>query len=260
MPKTTTRTTEYSKPSTALLWTEGGRAAAEAINFWTDLPLLAAAPRGDGQEVLVLPGLSADDSSTAVMRAVIASHGYSANAWTLGPNLGPTRKIVSGLLDKLDELYERQGRPVSLVGWSLGGILARVLTEYQPDKVRSVISLGSPFNLSVETSASTSHAGPLFEALRPWHTDFLDDFSSGKRKMTTATPATSVYSKLDGVVPWQACLDIEAPHRENIEVTASHLGMGMNPRVLSIVLDRLRQPERGWRPYQGDARSYARAA
>lgn len=260
MQKAKTHPTGYAKPSTSLLWTEGGRAALDSLGFWTAFPLLAAAPRGDGQEVLVLPGLSADDSSTTVMRAVIASHGYSANAWKLGPNLGPTRKIVSGLLDKLDELYERQGRPVSLIGWSLGGILARVLTEYQPDKVRNVVSLGSPFNLSVETSASTSHAGPLFEALRPWHTDFLDDFSSGKREMTTETPATSVYSKLDGVVPWQACLDVEAPHRENIEVTASHLGMGMNPRVLSIVLDRLRQPEGGWMPYQADSRSYARAA
>lgn len=247
----------YTKPSRALLWTEGSRAVADTFCFWSALPFVGSAPRGDGQEVLVIPGLSASDISLQAMRAVISSRGYSANAWGLGMNIGPTRRIVSGLEDKLDKLYERQGRPVSLVGWSLGGILAREVARRHPDKVRNVVSLGSPLLIeNADGDSLPTHATALFEALQPWHTDFLDtrDWRS-EGKLTV--PATSVYSKFDGIVPWQACVDTEGPQRENIEVSASHMGMGMNPHVISIVLDRLRQPEGAWQPYraQDTARS-----
>jgi hypothetical protein len=62
-------------------------------------------------------------------------------------------------------------------------------------------------------------------------------------------PSTSVYSRTDGVVAWQSCLDDAGPRRENVEVGSSHCGMGHHPGVLLVVADRLAQPEGAWRPY-----------
>ena len=109
-------------------------------------PWLAAAPRGDGHPVLVFPGLLASDLSTQPLRGFLKAHGYAAHGWKQGRNLGLRPGVEADMLDRIDELYERHGRrKVSLVGWSLGGIYARQLAKRVPDKVRCVISLGSPF-------------------------------------------------------------------------------------------------------------------
>ena len=115
--------------------------------FWLTRPWLSAVvPRGDGHPVLVLPGLLADDRSTRALRGFLNSHGYVACGWELGRNLGLRTNVERDMLSRIDELFERHGgRRISLVGWSLGGLYARQLAKIVPDKVRYVISLGSPF-------------------------------------------------------------------------------------------------------------------
>ena len=132
-------------PSRSLLFLEG-RAVQELGAFWMLRPWLAAAPRGDGHPVLVLPGLLASDLSTQPLRSFLKSHGYAAHGWKQGRNLGLRSGVEHSMLERVEELYERYGqRKISLVGWSLGGIYARQLAKRVPDKVRLVISLGSPF-------------------------------------------------------------------------------------------------------------------
>lgn len=240
---------QYRPPSRALLWSDGLRAGAETSAFFAALPLLASGRPGDGHDVLVLPGLLADDGSTTALRHVLRRRGFRPHAWKLGPNLGPTRTIVDGLLRRLDEIHARTGEPVSLVGWSLGGILARQLARMAPDKVRCVITLGSPFRLTIDDDPDTTHVGRVFHALRPWHTDLLDHLGREEDRPPLEVPATAIYSKLDGIVPWQACVDIDGPQRESVEVTASHLGMGVHPIVLAVIIDRLLQPVGAWQPY-----------
>jgi len=242
--------TEHSQPRGPgrTLLCEQFRAAAESAAFLAALPALSVGPRGDGHRVLVLPGLMAGDFTTIGLRHVLRVRGYRPHAWRLGTNIGPTQDIHDGLVRRLAELSDDGEHPVSIIGWSLGGILARELARRHPENVRSVITLGSPFRLSTRDDPGATHVDWLFDAFRPWHTDFLGHAHGEEDRTPLQVPATSIYSRLDGVVPWQACLDLPGPLRENVEVSASHLGLGVHPAVLAIVLDRLRQPVGSWQP------------
>jgi pimeloyl-ACP methyl ester carboxylesterase len=141
----TTHVEPVRPPSRFLLALEL-RTLPELGGFLASLPLLtAAAPRGDGHPVLVLPGLVTSDRSTIALRNFLKSRGYAAYGWELGRNYGPVPRIERGMIDRVEELYEKHRRKVSLVGWSLGGIYARQLAKAMPEKVRQVITLGSPF-------------------------------------------------------------------------------------------------------------------
>jgi hypothetical protein len=196
------------------------RAVPEFGAFLATSPVLALAARGDGHPVLVLPGLGGDDRSTTLLRGYLRYLGYHVHGWRLGTNQGPNERTTSGLAARLDGLSERHGQPISLVGWSLGGVYARALARRSPRSVRVVVTLGSPLR---DSSLSRG-------ALR--------------------VPATSIYSRTDAVVPYQYSLDDPGPQRENVEVRGSHLGLGHNPAVLWVVADRLAQPVGAWAPFR----------
>lgn len=195
------------------------------------LPALMSAPRGDGHAVLVLPGMFASDGSTFVMRRYLKALGYQVHPWKLGRNWGPSTEIRQGIRDRFKVLSDRYQRRISIIGWSLGGIYARELAREYPALVRQVITLGSPFGAGYRVEGEPDAA--LAARLRP----------------APPVPCTAIYSKTDGVVPWQACLEIEGPNTDNIEVQASHIGMGVNALVLWAIADRLAQPEGQWRHF-----------
>jgi pimeloyl-ACP methyl ester carboxylesterase len=209
-------------------------------------PLLRRSHRGDEHPVLVLPGFTADDRSTGPLRQVLRDQGYRVHGWRLGRNLGPTPKVVEGLLERLDELHGRHGRPVSLIGWSLGGIYAREMARKLPVMVRQVITLGSPFRMSGKDRSAVS---ALFERLRSGHAPDLPERVPESTRPPLPVPATAVYTRTDGIVQWWQCLESVGPMRENIEVRGSHSGLGHNPAVIYAVSDRLAQPEDRWRPF-----------
>jgi pimeloyl-ACP methyl ester carboxylesterase len=220
----------------------------EAATFVAAAPLLRCGHRGDGHPVLVLPGFTADDASTVPLRWAIRGQGYSTHAWRLGRNIGPSEAIVTGMRSRLSELAERHQRAVSIVGWSLGGMYARVLAREQPDLVRQVISLGSPYRMVEGDQSSAMALWKRFEHLHDADVD-LDRIAEQERPRLTV-PATSVYSRRDGVAPWQTCIDEIGPQAENIEVYGSHTSLGFHPAVTFAILDRLRLPEGQWRPFR----------
>ncbi|MCZ2811760.1 alpha/beta hydrolase [Modestobacter sp. VKM Ac-2979] len=234
------------RPPLPLYLTEAWRATADYGLYLATHPLLRALPSGDGHPVLVLPGLLADDASTRVLRRELRRLGYRAHGWQLGRNIGPTPLAVNGLRDRLDQLAHRHDRPVTLVGWSLGGIFARDLARRTPAHVRQVITLGSPFRM-VHTNQSRAHRA--FERYSHLHVERLALPLEGDRG-PLPMPSTSVYSRYDGIVHWQACLEAPGPQTENIAVHASHLGLGHHPAVLYAVADRLAQAEGTWRPFR----------
>lgn len=204
-------------------------------------PLLMRAPRGDGHPVLVLPGFLASDLSMAPMRRYLSELGYEAHAWRIGRNLGGMETLRSCLT----EIYADSRRKVSLVGWSLGGVYARDLALQAPDMVRSVITLGSPFANDVRATNATA----LYEALSG---ERVEDFAEAREAIAgdLPVPATSIYSRTDGVVNWRTCLLHPSDRAENIEVRfASHIGLGVNPAALWAVADRLAQPEGEFWPF-----------
>jgi pimeloyl-ACP methyl ester carboxylesterase len=231
-------------PPLSLFVLEQSRAALELARFLPRRKALETATRGDGHPVLVLPGLLAGDFSTVPLRRFLCALSYDAQGWGLGINTGPTDTIRRKLDELLMQCRERHGKPVSLVGWSLGGIYARELARAHPDAVRCVITLGTPFR-----DISATHAARLVP-IRPGGRG-LHEAHDLRAYLATPIPVpmTSIFSKTDGIVHWQSCLESEGPERENVEVAASHTGMGFHAEAMTVVADRLAQPVGAWRPY-----------
>ncbi len=211
-------------------------------------PLLRLVGRGDRHPVLILPGFLAGDPSTAPLRSVLRSQGYWAHGWHLGRNLGPTVDVVDGLIARLESLHARHGRPVSIVGWSLGGMYARRLARRSPELVRQVITLGSPFRMG--ESGGRSAVSGIYDRLGPSHAVRLEDPAPGDSEVPAEIPVTAVYTRTDGIVRWWQCIEATGERRENIEVRGSHTGLGFNPAVMYAVSDRLAQPADRWRPFR----------
>ena len=236
-------------PSPLLALTELPRAMAEFGTLFPAAPLLASAPRGDGHPVLVLPGFTTTDKSTAVLRRYLTNLGYDAHTWDLGRNLGPKAIGREGekLVERLDRCHQAIGRKVSLVGWSLGGVMARLVSRKRPEAVRQVISLGSPFT-------GTPRATNVWRAYELLTGQRIDDTQTKEQLREGATPppvpSTAIWSREDGIVAWQNCVEPFGENSDNIEVHGSHCGLGVNPAVLYAVADRLALPEDGWRPFE----------
>jgi pimeloyl-ACP methyl ester carboxylesterase len=219
------------------------RALGERAQMSAMLPLLRRLPAGDGHPVLVLPGFSASDRSTDPLRNLLRRLGYRTYGWGLGVNVGPTRRILDGLVSKLDQAYQRRSEPVSIVGWSLGGIYARELARARPDVVRQVITLGSPIQM---IEADSSSAQPMWEAMSRYHSPGFRREMRDVHRPPLAIPNTSIYSRHDGVVSWQACLVPRTATSENVRVFGSHCGLGFNSAAITVIADRLAQPVGTW--------------
>jgi dienelactone hydrolase len=228
--------------------------ALEARGPWEHASLLAAwpllklAPKGDGHPVLVLPGFIAGDASTFLLRQFLTDRGYTPSGWMQGRNLGPKPGVLESALEHVRALHRNTGRKVSIIGWSLGGIYARELAKLTPESVRDVISLGSPF----AGPGEATNAWWLFKIFNPDHATVTEN----RRELAEppSCPTTAIFSRTDGVVPWQGSSHsaeqlAARSDVENIEVEASHLGMGAHPLVLYAIADRLAQAEGAWAPF-----------
>ena len=242
--------TVRQRPGLRLFLSEPGRALGEYGAMLAGSPVLLAAPRGDGHSVLVLPGLLAEDASTLTLRTYLRTRGYDVHGWNLGRNVGPTVRVREGMTRLLRELSDRRGEPVSIVGWSLGGIFARELARAHPALVRQVITLGSPFRLA-DPRDSRAHAA--FQRYTRLHADPRTLPSRAALGAPIPVPSTAIYSRLDGIVPWQACVELPGSRRESVAVHSSHLGLGHHPAALWVVADRLAQPAGEWRPFRAPA-------
>ncbi|MBU6461732.1 MAG: alpha/beta hydrolase [Bradyrhizobium sp.] len=231
-------------PSLGLLLAE----ARGIFEFNTSLllaPLLMRAPRGDGHPVLALPGFLASDLSLAPLRRYLSELGYDAHAWQMGRNTGGVSRMRSGLRDRLASIHATTGRKVSIVGWSLGGVYARDLALQAPEMVRGVVTLASPFAGDVRATNATR----LYEAMSG---QTVEEDSELRRAIAgdLPVPATSIYSRADGIVNWRTCLLRSSDTAENIEVhLASHTGIGVNAAALWAIADRLAQPEGQFSPF-----------
>jgi pimeloyl-ACP methyl ester carboxylesterase len=241
----TTMDSTMRPPSKLLLLAEL-RAFGEFALGLATLPALAAAPKGDGHTVLVLPGFLTSDRSTDFMRRALRGLGLNAVGWDMGRNLGGLYAMRDKLRDKVAALTRESGGKVSVVGWSLGGVYARDLALSLPDKVRGIVTLGSPFSGDLRAN----NVGRLYDVVSGESVDDADPGDVAALAGHLPVPATSIYSRTDGVVHWRTSQVQDHHSAENIEVIgASHLGLGFNPAVLWALADRLAQPEGAFKPF-----------
>lgn len=240
-----------NRPAFPLMPLEAPRAAAEFALLAMTRPLLRSAPIGDGHPVVVCPGFMASDSSTRVLRQFLRDKQYRVYGWELGRNLGLKTTGDGGekLAEHVMKVYRRTHRRVTLVGWSLGGVMAREVAKQMPDPVRQVITLGSP----ITGEPGTSNIQWLYERVTG-HTlgssdPTMAEFEANLKNPPEFVPSTSIYSKTDGIVHWRTCMEPKRKNTDNIEVYASHCGMGFHPAVFAALADRLALPDGEWRPF-----------
>jgi pimeloyl-ACP methyl ester carboxylesterase len=206
------------------------RLPLDTLRWAPQWPGLARGRTATPQTVMLLPGFGAGPRSMAPLAAYLRALGHRTHDWGLGRNSGDVPALLSALRLRIADRVQQAGRPVVLVGWSLGGYLAREAARDEPDAVCKVVTLGSPVI-----------GGPRFTAVAPWYRARGHDLAAIEaqvaERFTTPlrVPVTAVYSKRDGVVAWQACIDHWSPQVQHVEVNESHLGMGVAPRVLALV-------------------------
>ena len=266
-PRTAAPGADALAPPGPLLLMLEGRAPWEFAALLAATPWLARLPGGDGHPVIVYPGLGASDTSTLPLRRLLERLGYQTHPWHQGFNFGPRRGVLHRVVDAAREVVQKAGRPVSLIGWSLGGVYAREVAKelIAPDSslhptmrrdqtlppvlpngrlpVRCVVTLGSPF----AGHPRATNAWRFYEMVSGQRTH--DPKLLEQVKQPPPVPTTSIFSRTDGIVAWQCCVNEPGPLVENIEVQASHLGIGMNPLALYAVADRLAQDPARWRPF-----------
>jgi len=226
------------------------RASLEMSQLLLVSPWLLTTPSGDGHGVFVLPGFAATDASTAALRAFLQARGYRTSGWSMGRNFGLRRMGgLDPLLDQYDRFAEKCGGRISIVGWSMGGVYARQIAMRRADSIRQVISLGSPINgnpmqTSVWRVYENVNGGKISR-------EAVERFVSNNR-LSPNVPATAIYSRTDGVVPWQIAQEPTSRWSDNIEVSSSHVGLGFNPTVYYLLAERLAQADGQWRKFDRD--------
>lgn len=207
--------------------------AAAAQVTLTPPPFAEGAARGNGQVAIVIPGLLSPDMTTQRLRDFLTRQGFFAHSWTCGLNIGPMPRVIAEVERQVGEAAKATGKPVSLVGISLGGVVAREVAKICPGAIARVITLVAPIHLPVETPLA-----PLAEAASLlW--DMQDLNALGAIAEPPLVPLTAVVSRDDGVISWQAAVPPPSEWTEVLEISGPHMTVCSNAQVQHIVADRL---------------------
>ena len=248
------------------------REARALVDLWRMGPALlrqsriasgVAASAGAGP-VMVLPGFGAGPRSTWPLRHYLRQQGLAVEDWGLGTNLAgldlphaladvsagwdlPDKQPYQGegslpyLIDRVtDHVVARAavlGRPLTLVGWSLGGTIAREVARDRPDAVARVVTMGSPV---IGGPKYTAAARAL--RARGLDIDWIEAQALRRDRVPITVPIIAFYSRRDGVVDWTAAIDRVSPHVRHVEIGTAHLGMGFAPELWRQVADAITLP------------------
>src|SRR3954454_6975973 len=201
-------------------------------------------PYGDGRPLLLIPGFLAGDGSLGTMTQWLRANGYRTRRAGIRANLDCSEAACARLETRLEGFAEATGQRVAIIGQSRGGVVARALAVRRPDLVAGTATLGSPTvsqlrvhpvvlaHFSLVAALGTGHVPGCFtwRCLRgSCCSRFREDLAG---PFSPEVGYVALYSRTDGIVDWRACLD---PGAEQVEVRASHVGMGLNASVYAEV-------------------------
>lgn len=193
---------------------------------------LARAPKGKGEPVILIPGWRSPEATMTPMRRYLLSKDYDARHWGRGINMGKVREDRDAMLEVVEQLARDKG-PVSLVGWSLGGVISRELAREIPGSVARVITYGTPVIGGPSYTAAAGSYDPELKA------KVAEEQAQLNRDQPIQVPMTILFSKRDEVVHWPACVDKTSPKTVHVEVGSTHVGMGIDPDVWSLAAQAL---------------------
>ena len=226
--------TDCEKPSLLSNLRELGT-PLEFLKFPWMTPSLATAPRGDGRKVVLVPGFTAPELSMQPLALYLRYLGYDASTWGLGVNGGNVDPLTQQFGENIQAMAARDGAPVTLIGWSLGGVIARETARLFEASVREVITMGTPLIGGPKYTA----VGTLYAMKEGLDLDQFEREVHARNSIGLSQPLTVIYSKSDGIVGWQAARDVYNAHARNIVVRSTHCALGANATVWKIVADTL---------------------
>jgi pimeloyl-ACP methyl ester carboxylesterase len=188
---------------------------------------LGARGPADGPPALVIPGFVANDRTTMELRRALAEGGWRVHPWSMGWNLGASEDVIDGLAKRIEDIWD--GRKILLVGWSLGGVFARELARKVPDKVRAVVTLGSPFS----GDAHWNNVWRLYE----WVAGHKVDEPPIERIFDKPpVPSLAIWSAKDGIVAVRAAKGLAHESDEAVEMACGHMAFGVSSKATRQVV------------------------
>ncbi len=199
--------------------------AVEPVRLVLRSPRLALAPRGNGRCTLLIPGWMAPELAMSPIGSYLRALGHDARGWGLGVNRGDVENLRDEVAEMATTLADETGRPINLIGWSLGGIIAREVGRVAPDSVHRIVTYGSPVLGGPSHTVGASRVG-VDECSRITE---LQEHLDENEPITV--PVTSMFTRKDAAVDWRACIDRSSLDATTIEVDSTHVGMGIDPDV-----------------------------
>jgi pimeloyl-ACP methyl ester carboxylesterase len=192
-------------------------------------------PAKPQRKIILLPGFGMGDNSMNLLKKRLNQCGHQANTWGLGRNHGKVTPLLTDFGQRLAKAFEDEKRPIDLIGWSLGGYIAREAARDNPNAVRQVITLAGP----AIGGPKYTLCGRFYE-LSGWDLDKIESAVKQRFDIPVQVPIISMYTRSDGIVSWEACFDTWSPNVRHVEVNSSHMGMPFSMDVFQCIAENLK--------------------
>lgn len=209
--------------------------AVEPFRLALRTPKLLQAPRGAGRVAVLIPGWRAPEAAMAPIGSYLRFLGHRPQPWGLGTNDGDVEETRDLMIERIARLAEESGQAVNLVGWSLGGVIAREIARSRPDDVHHVLTYGSPV---LGGPTHTVGAGAIGRKECERITELQEHLDATD---PIRVPITAVFTRNDGAVDWRACIDTSSLDVTTVEVSSTHLGLGIDPDVWLVAAQALHE-------------------
>ncbi|MBT8241552.1 MAG: alpha/beta hydrolase [Acidimicrobiia bacterium] len=203
------------------------RTGRELFRLVGATPKLRRTDTGNGRGAILCPGFGASDASLAPLRRFLRSRNHDARGWGAGRNGGNIRRYLGEMIARAEDFAAETGRPVNMIGWSLGGVYALEVARDRPDLVHKVVHFGTPLQGPRHTVARSSFGEQEIQA--------IEELIDHRTRRLVTVPVLSMYSRRDGIVDWRTCVNREPGDVRNLEVTSSHIGLGLDPDVWTLI-------------------------
>ena len=209
-------------------------AGSLAARVWRSFGSLGVRGPKDGPKLMVIPGFLATDRTTLGLQRALADGGFRVAGWGMGLNKGVTEATVDRIAERVEAFGA--GEKVILVGWSLGGIYARVVAQERPELVEKVVTLGSPFS---GDRRRNNNVWRLYEMVagHPVNAPPIDKDPAVKPPV----PTLAIWSRRDGIVSVDGARGEPGQRDAELEVDCSHMGFGVSGKAFPKIVEAVKR-------------------